>query len=251
MLQWIEHRRLPFVAGNPAISGRGCVLIIASILLGFTILSSPQAKSLSGGLTIIPALLFTALPLSALAYVSEGRANALFRHYDIKALGLSLLFALCTITASFLAGWIASFDTAMKQNPVNDLVAAMRLSELPVFLIRTFVQLIGEELATILPLLAATWLFMSRLHASYASSIWAGTLVSTLWFSAMHLPTYDWNIVQCFLVIGISRLILTASYLYTKNIWVSAGAHIINDWTFFALGYAGSHVSVASSQIFI
>jgi membrane protease YdiL (CAAX protease family) len=28
----------------------------------------------------------------------------------------------------------------------------------------------------------------------------------------------------------VARLILTWAYIRTKNIWVSTGAHIINDW---------------------
>jgi membrane protease YdiL (CAAX protease family) len=37
--------------------------------------------------------------------------------------------------------------------------------------------------------------------------------------------------VQCLVVIGSARLVLTWAYVSTKNIWVSTGAHIINDWT--------------------
>jgi len=31
-------------------------------------------------------------------------------------------------------------------------------------------------------------------------------------------------------VIGTARLVLTLPWILTKNIWVSTGAHIINDW---------------------
>jgi len=34
-------------------------------------------------------------------------------------------------------------------------------------------------------------------------------------------------------IIGGARLVLTLPYVMTKNIWVSTGAHIINDWTLF------------------
>ncbi|MBJ8337775.1 CPBP family intramembrane metalloprotease [Antrihabitans sp. YC3-6] len=61
----------------------------------------------------------------------------------------------------------------------------------------------------------------------------AAWLVTALIFGAVHLPTYDWNVVQAVVGIGIVRLILTLGYLITKNIWVSTGAHILNDWTIF------------------
>jgi membrane protease YdiL (CAAX protease family) len=50
-------------------------------------------------------------------------------------------------------------------------------------------------------------------------------------FGALHLPTYGWNWIQCLVIIGGARLVLTLPYIMTRNIWVSTGAHIINDWT--------------------
>ncbi|SFF57560.1 hypothetical protein SAMN05216566_13322 [Aureimonas phyllosphaerae] len=41
---------------------------------------------------------------------------------------------------------------------------------------------------------------------------------------------------------GTARLVLTAAYLRTGNLWVLSGAHILNDWSIFAVGYAGSHL---------
>ncbi|WP_267908354.1 CPBP family intramembrane glutamic endopeptidase [Antrihabitans stalagmiti] len=68
---------------------------------------------------------------------------------------------------------------------------------------------------------------------SRRSAMLAAWLVTALIFGAVHLPTYDWNVVQAVVGIGIVRLILTLGYLITKNIWVSTGAHILNDWTIF------------------
>ncbi|RYE67123.1 MAG: CPBP family intramembrane metalloprotease, partial [Oxalobacteraceae bacterium] len=61
-------------------------------------------------------------------------------------------------------------------------------------------------------------------------------LLSAVVFGLAHLPTYGWNLVQCLVVIGSARLVLTLAYLKTKNIWVSFGAHVINDWTLFGTG---------------
>lgn len=65
-------------------------------------------------------------------------------------------------------------------------------------------------------------------------------------FSAMHLSTYDRNVVQCFAVIGTARLVLTAAYLRTRNLWVSFVAHILTDWSIFAVSCAGSHVPIGT-----
>jgi membrane protease YdiL (CAAX protease family) len=125
-------------------------------------------------------------------------------------------------------------------------VAAMDATGLLLFLGRTFIQLIGEEVITILPLLAALWFCVQRLNLSRRAGLVVAVLVSTLLFGALHLPTYDWNLVQCFVIIGSARLMLTLAYIVSRNLWVSAGAHIINDWSIFLITYAGNHLPIGS-----
>ena len=97
-------------------------------------------------------------------------------------------------------------------------------------------QLLGEELITILPFLALMALFSKRFGASRKTAIVGAWLVSAALFGLAHLPTYGWNVVQCLAIIGTARLVLTLPWIMTKNLWVSTGAHIINDWTLFGLG---------------
>ncbi|PEI92584.1 hypothetical protein CN679_10615 [Bacillus pseudomycoides] len=54
---------------------------------------------------------------------------------------------------------------------------------------------------------------------------------------AIHLPTYNWNFTQAIIGIGIARVILTYSYVKTKNIWVSFIVHVLNDWTMFGMAF--------------
>jgi membrane protease YdiL (CAAX protease family) len=60
-------------------------------------------------------------------------------------------------------------------------------------------------------------------------------VVTAIWFGAAHLPTYDWNVLQCFLVIGLARIVLTLAYIRTKNILVAFGAHLLVDWAIFTV----------------
>jgi membrane protease YdiL (CAAX protease family) len=41
-------------------------------------------------------------------------------------------------------------------------------------------------------------------------------------------------------VIGSARMVLTLPWILTKNIWVSTGAHIINDWMLFLMALLGA-----------
>ena len=101
------------------------------------------------------------------------------------------------------------------------------------------VQLLGEELVTILPLLAT----VALLHRVGMPARWAiavAWVATALLFGALHLPTYQWHVGQALLVIGTARLVLTAVFLCTRNLWASTIAHIANDWAIMAFALAFS-----------
>ncbi|HSE07866.1 MAG TPA: CPBP family intramembrane glutamic endopeptidase [Nocardioidaceae bacterium] len=105
-----------------------------------------------------------------------------------------------------------------------------------VFFVQTLPQLLGEELVTILPLLALMYYLHFRRGTSRLTALLVSWAVTALLFGALHLPTYDWNVVQALLGIGVARLVLTLAYVLTKNLWVSTGAHVLNDWAIFGSG---------------
>jgi membrane protease YdiL (CAAX protease family) len=240
-----EHRDLPFYDGQPVeISGRGWLIVLFATALGFAALVNVPLRDFP--LNFIPAILFVALPLGALAMVAGRHWTALFGRYGIKQFGQSLGFGVLTIVISFVAGLLLSMLMPMTANPAVSGLAADGTLDFVAFLARTFIQLIGEELTTILPLLAVLWLCVSRFGLSRRTGVVIAVIVSTVWFSALHLPTYNWNILQCLGIIGTARIVLTLSYLVTRNLWVSAGAHIINDWTLFFVSFAGAHAPIGT-----
>lgn len=240
-----EQRDLPFYDGRPVeIPGRGWLVVLLAVALGFAALVAVPLPD--SPLNFIPPILFVAIPLGALAMVAGPHWSALFRRYGIKQFGQSLGFGVLTIVVSGAAGYLLSLLTPMTANPAVTSLVGLGPVELVLFLARTFIQLIGEEVTTILPLLAVLWLFVSRIGLSKRAGLIIAVVVSTLWFSALHLPTYNWNILQCLGIIGTARLLLTLSYLVTRNLWVSAGAHIINDWALFLGAYALGHAPIGA-----
>ena len=224
----------PYYNGEPvAIGGGGWLIIVASVVVAFLLLTS--IPPMSAPLVLIPAIVFTGVPLLTLALVTRGHHTALFRPFGLKELALAIGFGLLTMVFSFAVGLVLIQFVEMTPNASAAELAAIGPVDLIFFLIGTFIQLIGEELMTILPLLAVLWLCVQKLGLSRRWGLVIGVVVSTLWFAAVHLPTYNWNFVQCFGGIGSARLVLTASFLLTRNLWVCAGAHIVNDWTEFFL----------------
>ena len=96
---------LPFYNNRPfPIGTSGWSIIIVATIAAFLALVMPPMADLKGPLSLVPAILFSAIPLAALALVSGGHWTALFRRFDATALGRAALFAIVTIALSFLAG---------------------------------------------------------------------------------------------------------------------------------------------------
>lgn len=234
---------LPYYAGEPvAISGRGWLVVIASVIAAFFQLILAPFETVP--LIFIPAVVFTGLPLLTLMAVTGWRPPAIFRPLGMKQFGIGLGFGLLTVVVSFVVGTAVAQLFGASPNAAVSGLATYGTLDLLLFLARTFIQLIGEEMVSILPLLAVLWLCVSKFGLSRRVGLVIAVVVSTLWFSAMHLPTYNWNFIQCLGIIGTARVILTLAYLLTRNIWVSSIAHIFNDWVLFLTSFGLGHLPV-------
>lgn len=239
---------LPYYAGEPVrISGRGWLAIIGAVLAAFGLLVLPPLRTFP--LNFIPALLFTSLPILTVMAVTGWRIPALFRPIGVKGVLAGLGFAILTIICSMAVGFLLASVMDTSPNPAVAGLADASQADLLLFLARTGIQLIGEELATILPLLAVLWLCVAKFGLAKRWGLVIAVIISTLWFAAMHLPTYNWNVLQCLLTIGSARLILTLAYVVTRNLWVSAIAHVANDWSLFLVSFAIGHLPVGVDDL--
>ncbi|MCR6672450.1 CPBP family intramembrane glutamic endopeptidase [Devosia ginsengisoli] len=240
----------PYYNGSPVeIGPLGWLAIVAAVGVAFTLLITLPFATFP--LSLITPIVYTGLPLLTLALVSGGHQNALFRRFGLKEFGLAIGFGLLTLAASFAVGLVLFQITDMSANPTAGVLAKIGGVDLVAFLVRTAIQLVGEELMTILPLLAILWLCVRHFGLSRRVGLVIAVILSTAWFAAVHLPTYNWNFIQCFGGIGTARLVLTAAFLLTRNLWVSAGAHVVNDWTEFflpmLLGGLAGHVPIGTT----
>ncbi|MDM5136379.1 CPBP family intramembrane glutamic endopeptidase [Aeromonas salmonicida] len=221
--------------GLHVLSARRWVLILLGVALGFSMLTVPIAffKTTLGG--FVPAILFPLIPLAVLAMMVGKRWRALFRTPTWRDVLLMVAIVGANILVSFTVAILLQLLFKMNTNPVNTLLAGASDTALILFYLKTAPQLFGEEVVSILPFLAILWFCHTKLSLSRKSAIITAWLCTALIFGALHLPTYEWNFLQCFLVIGTARIVLLSGYIITKNIWVSTGAHIINDWLLFTI----------------
>lgn len=139
-------------------------------------------------------------------------------------------FAVLALPVPFMKGTVGLFLKAMlfAAIPLAGLVMVAGRYRTAIFRpvgVREFRLMLGFWLLNLLVSLLVGYAVFS-FHATTSNPVIA---------SAAHLPTYNWNFVQCFLVIGSARLVLTLAFIKTKNIWVSMGAHVLTDWGYLAV----------------
>jgi len=230
-----EGNDFPYGHGSPdAISTRGWLLIAAGVVTGFLalVVPLPFADTLFTGWLRV--LLFVGLPLLGLRMASPLGWTAIFARVGVREVKLMFVFALLNIVITMIVGAaIKVFGTATANAGVAG-AAKLGGAELANFFAKVGVQMLGEELMTILPFLAILALSRKLTGMARNAAVIVAWLASAVAFGLIHLPTYDWNLIQCLVVIGSARLVLTWAYIWSKNIWVSTGAHIINDWALIA-----------------
>jgi membrane protease YdiL (CAAX protease family) len=237
----------PYYAGRPvALDGRAWLILMASLALALAVLVMLPLRGFPQDL--IPAVLFVAIPLAALRMVAGRHWTALFRPVGLRQVGQMVLFAVLALAGSIAMGLVLSKLFTFSPNRVSEAIGAMSGAELVARLIPTIPQLVGEELLGILPFLAVLWLCVTRLGLPRRAGIAVALVASALIFGAAHLPTYDWNWGQALLGIGTARVILTLAYIASRNLWVSAGAHILNDWTGFMFAFTAGHAPIGSES---
>lgn len=228
--------RYPFCSEGPdELSGPAWILVMAGILLGCAglAIATPLAGHPLG--RFLPSLLFCAAPLVALAVAAPRHWMRIFRPVRLRDIGWMFGSALGSlVVAGTLALFLADPVEAVPNPAIAGLPEAVAADRIA-FFVNSVPQLLGEELFVILPLLALLWLSTRRFGLPQRSAILAAWLITSLLFALLHLPTYEWNVVQSVAFIGSARLVLTLGYLATGNLWVPLGAHLVADWTLFGI----------------
>jgi hypothetical protein len=231
----------PFYNGVPAsISNLQWVFVLAMVVLGFLVLASPLPWPKGTFWQFVAAILMPGIPLAALAYVAPGHWKAIFGNVGGREVKLMFGFALLNLVVSMSVGAIVRTLTKVTPNASTAILGGLDMAGRIAFYGKTVPQLFGEEVITLLPFLALLQWFWKDFGMRRKNAIVGAWLTTSIVFGLIHLPTYDWNWIQCIVIIGSARMVLTLPWLKTKNIWVSTGAHIVNDWLLFTMSLLGA-----------
>lgn len=195
----------------------GVVISLLALAMGFLTLTSgvPIFGSVSvclGGLIGLFAL-----------FGSEGIMNAFQKPQKFFS-----TFVFGYLAAAILAALMSTIVQYVLHAPTapNKVIDQLSLT----FLLQTLPMLLGEELLTMVILI-----IIANLMGGTKKAVLIGVTISTLVFALLHLPTYDWNILQCLLIIGAARIPFTLATLRSNSIWAGYAVHVAYDWTAFLL----------------
>lgn len=199
---------------------------------------------------IVPALLTTAIGFYVLSYgflgsgffspvaLALGSGVGIYLLYGsdaVKAFGKPAkpisTFFLGLIAAQLVAsisGIVVKFLLNVQVQPDE---AVKHIDVL--FLFKAIPMIFGEELLTFVILFIVTGLLAKSY--SYKKALTIGVIVSTLVFSLLHLPSYDWNLIQVLLIIGAIRIPFTLASLRSNSLWEGFAVHYVYDTLIFVV----------------
>lgn len=174
---------------------------------------------------IIPALIMSFLSIMGALIIDKNILRKLFLFLNFK----DVIFVFVGLIISFIFIIFASFAATYfkiggEVNPIFGLLDKFSKSE---FLISSAIQFIGEELMFVLPFLFVINKFKKT---PKIIRVFLAVIISSLLFGALHIPTYNFNIVQALVLIGIVRTGITITYIFRKNLTVSYIVHFLYDW---------------------
>lgn len=175
---------------------------------------------------IIMASAVSAISLLSLLTIDKKFIKKIFlpiKAKDVLYIIIGLGFSLIAIVISSILVQKLGIDGS--KNPIFDVLTEDNFKS---FFLSTLIQFIAEEIIFIIPFLFV--INKVKIENNIVKTILA-ILVSSIIFGAMHLSTYDFNILQAVLIISIIRTGLSMSYVISKNLSVTYIIHIIYDWT--------------------
>lgn len=231
----------PFYNDKPQrVSGQKWFIILLFPFLGFFILTTVYFPFLSVyGNELASGIILPLFSLFGLMLTVGKNWQLLFKSFGWKELILVIGYVIgAVIIAGMIGGAIELLGVGLTDNPMTtkatDPDAFTVYSQLR---FQEIFQLFGEEFLAILPFLAILHLTTTAFRFGRKTGIITAWVCSSIIFGLLHLPTYDWNFIQCIFVIGGSRMLLTFPYIQTKNLWLSYFVHYFYDMLVFTVAF--------------
>jgi membrane protease YdiL (CAAX protease family) len=185
-------------------------------------------------LVILPGIIYLLLNIAGLEWASKDNWKLLFKKVTWKDVWLALGAAIVAIVLALILG--AILGTSGHANP-----SASMDHDLLGFLVNQFetiFQLMGEEFLAIVPFLAFVSLGKYLKWNQTLITVLA-VILSSILFGMAHAWAYG-GLLAGIQATFVARIILTLTFVKTKNIWVSYFTHYLYDFSIFTVVFLSS-----------
>ncbi|MBC1501274.1 CPBP family intramembrane metalloprotease [Listeria weihenstephanensis] len=192
---------------------QGYLIILSAIIVGVLYQLIPLVLPITSTTQVIASFFNVTLMFVILYVILKEEFLDWFKHFSFKWLliGIPFLVVVGTVAGALWSA-IAGGTTA---NDINSILTwDYVIKNIPF-------MLMGEELLSI-AILYGAW---KKLNWSF----WQATLLCSVLFALWHLPSYDYNALQCLVTIIPSRLVLNYLFKKSNSIWVTWIVHIAFD----------------------
>ncbi|MGF0096621.1 CPBP family intramembrane glutamic endopeptidase [Peptoniphilus sp. SGI.035] len=186
---------------------------------------------------IIMALAVSVISLLSLVIVDKYFIVKIFlplKRRDLLYIIIGLGFSIIAVVVSSIV--VTKLGIKSDVNPIFEVLTPDNFKS---FFISTLIQFIAEEIIFIIPFLFV--INKMKSENKILKTILA-IILSSVIFGAMHLSTYNYNILQAVLIISIIRTGLSMSYVLSKNLTVTYLIHIIYDWSLIGIYIAAGQM---------
>ena len=169
-------------------------------------------------------ILFCLVLLIPVAYVCKGNLGIFFKKPklgDFKIIILCFIANTIFTIAMFLLLTYLGFG--LQENSAT--LAQPTISFNTILLL---IQLLGEELFKV-SVLICVMAFIYHVTGNRKIAVVISTICTMIAFGLIHVESYDWNYVQCLLLIGLGTIFNLIPYLKTKNVVNSYILHVLID----------------------
>ena len=173
---------------------------------------------------LLSPIMFCLIMLIPVAYVCHGKLSIFFRLPKLGDLKIIVICLILNMAYTLAVGYLLmKFGFAPQANS-----AVIATNNVGIENLLLAIQLIGEELFKVSVLILALSLIYHFIEDRKVSVIIA-TVVTMIIFGLIHVGSYDGNLVQCLLLIGLGSIFHLYPYLKTKNVTNSYILHLLID----------------------
>ena len=150
---------------------------------------------------------------------------------NLRLLLLFILLWITPIVLMLIARLLGLLETGVSDRGANMTLLQVLLPE-----VSTAVQMIGEEVLVAL-ITFPLWGWFLKKEGTKRRSFLLATLIGSLVFGALHLPTYHGNLIACFVVIPLARIPLSYMWRAKDSLWAGIILHAVYDILLVVLEY--------------